>query len=317
MSTRFLRTFQIQSETRSTHYKQTFGTAMGSPVSVTVANLVMEEIEEEALSTCELVPQSWKRYVDDTLTALALPADAIGRFHNHLNSINPHIQFTVEVESNNSLPFLDVLLTHESDGNITTSVYRKPTHTDKYLDLSSHHPLQHKISVIRTLFSQASVLSSSSLVQKEEEVHVYRALQMNGYPHRLIRRHKTVSSRGSSRSEEKPIASVTLPYVQGTSERLRRVLSNLDIRVTFRPHCTLRHLLVKPKDPVPPDRRKGVVYKISCKHCSYSYIGQTGRSLSDRIKEHKRAVSRANVDDSALAEHVVNSGHEIDWCSVP
>ena len=37
--------------------------------------------------------------------------------------------------------------------------------------------------------------------------------------------------------------------------------------------------------------------------------------MSDRIKEHKRAVSRANVDDSALAEHVVNSGHEIDWCS--
>ena len=104
----------------------------------------MEEIEEEALSTCELVPQFWKRYVDDTLTAL--PADAIGHFHNH--RINPHIQFTVEVESDSSLPFLNVLLTHESDGSITTSVYRKPTHTDSYLDFSSHHPLQHKISVI-------------------------------------------------------------------------------------------------------------------------------------------------------------------------
>ena len=80
-------------------------------------------------------------------------------------------------------------------------------------------------------------------------------------------------------------------------------------------HCTLRQLLVKPKDPVPPDRRKGAVYKISCKDCSYSYIGQTGRSLSDRIKEHKWAVSRVNVDDSALAEHVVNSSHEMDWCS--
>ena len=114
---------------------------------------------------------------------------------------------------------------------------------------------------------------------------------MNEYPHCLIRRHKTVLSRGSGRSEEKPIASVTLPYVQGMSEHLRRVLSNLDIRVTFRPHFTLRQLLVKPKDPVPPDRRKGVVYKVSCKDCSYSYIGQTGRSLSDCMKEHKRAVS--------------------------
>ena len=184
---------------QNTHYKQTFETAMGSPVSATVANLVMEEIEEEALSTCELVPQFWKNDVDNTLTAL--PADAIGRFHNHLN--RPHIQFTVEVESNNSLPFLDVLLTHESDGSITTSVYRKPTHTDKYSDFSSHHPLQHKISAIRTLFSRASVLLSSSLVQKD--------------PHHLIRRHKTVSSHGASRSEEKPIVSILCTRYVGTS----------------------------------------------------------------------------------------------------
>ena len=36
---------------QDTHYQQTFGTAMGSPVLVTVANLVMEEIESKALST--------------------------------------------------------------------------------------------------------------------------------------------------------------------------------------------------------------------------------------------------------------------------
>ena len=96
---------------------------MGSPVSVTIANLVMDEIEEQAPSTLEPIPQFWIRYVDDTLTAL--PPDIVTRFHNHLNSINPHIQFTVEIESDNSLPFLDVLLTHESDGNIITSVYKK------------------------------------------------------------------------------------------------------------------------------------------------------------------------------------------------
>ena len=116
---------------------------MGSPVSVTIANLVMEEIEDQALSTCEYVPQFWKRYVDDTITAL--PQESVTQFHNHLNSINPHIKFMVEIESDNCLPFLDVLLVNESDGSVTTSVYRKPTHTDRYLDFSSHHPLAHKI----------------------------------------------------------------------------------------------------------------------------------------------------------------------------
>ena len=53
-----------------THYQLSFGTAMGSPVSVTVANLVMEKIEDLALSTFEHTLQFWKRYVDDTITAL-------------------------------------------------------------------------------------------------------------------------------------------------------------------------------------------------------------------------------------------------------
>ena len=96
----------------------------------------MKEIEEEALSTCELVPQFWKRYVDDTLRAL--PADAIGHFSITILTVSTHTFNSVEAESNNSLLFLDVLLTHESDSSITTSVYRKPTHADKYLDFSSH-----------------------------------------------------------------------------------------------------------------------------------------------------------------------------------
>ena len=112
-------------------YQQMFGTAMGSSVSVTVANLVMEEIEQNALSTFESPPRFWKRYVDDTLTVL--PANTVERFFTHLNSIKSHIQFTVEVESDGKLPFLDVLLMHDLDGSISTSVYRKPTATDKYL----------------------------------------------------------------------------------------------------------------------------------------------------------------------------------------
>ena len=133
---------------RGQYYQQTFGTAMGSPVSVTVANLVMEEIEQQAISTFNPPPRFWKCYVDDTCTAI--PTEPVPTFHHHLNSISPHIQFTVEKESDQSLPFLDELLTHQADGTISTLVFRKSTHTDKYLDFTSHHPLAHKVSVIRT-----------------------------------------------------------------------------------------------------------------------------------------------------------------------
>ena len=124
---------------RGNFYRQTFGTAMGSPVSVIVANLVMEDIEERALSSYDPSPRFWKRYVDDTVAVIK--SDQVSTFHSHLNSINPHIQFTMEIESNGSLPFLDVLLTRQPDGCIVTSVYRKATATDKYLSFNSHHPL--------------------------------------------------------------------------------------------------------------------------------------------------------------------------------
>ena len=82
---------------------------------------------------------------------------------------NEHIQFTVEKKENGCLPFLDSLLTRESNGSISTSVYRKKMHTDQYLQFSSHHPLAKK-SVITTLFHRATALSSD-MVQRVQGLH--------------------------------------------------------------------------------------------------------------------------------------------------
>ncbi len=62
-------------------------------------------------------------------------------FHDHLNSINPHIQFTREIEGDDGLLFLDTTTT-KVNVRMQVNVYRKPTHTDKYLDFNSHHPTQ-------------------------------------------------------------------------------------------------------------------------------------------------------------------------------
>ena len=55
------------------HYKQLHGTAMGSPVSVVVAEIVMQNIEERALATCRQTIPLWLRYVDDAFTAVFYP----------------------------------------------------------------------------------------------------------------------------------------------------------------------------------------------------------------------------------------------------
>ena len=106
--------------------------------------------------------------------------------------------------------------------------------------------------------------------------------------------------------------SVSIPYIHGLSQSIRRVLSSLAIKVTFRPLRTLRQELVHPKDPIPEWQRKGVVYSVPCNECSRAYIGQTGRSLDHRIAEHRRALRNGDVAASAPAEHVFTAGHKMD-----
>ena len=70
------------------HYKQLHGTAMGSPVSVVVAEIVMQNIEEQALATYSRTIPIWLRYVDDTFTAVH--KDGIDDFHEHLQTERGH-----------------------------------------------------------------------------------------------------------------------------------------------------------------------------------------------------------------------------------
>ena len=123
------------------HYKQLHGTAMGSPVSVAVAEIVMQHEEESAPATCRQTIPLWLRYTDDTFTAVH--KDEIDDFHDHLNKQNADIQFTKEIEENGKLPFLDCLVSRDNN-ELRTTVYRKPTHTDRLLDESSYNPTSHK-----------------------------------------------------------------------------------------------------------------------------------------------------------------------------
>ena len=142
------------------YYEQTEGAAMGSPISPLVANIYMEEFEKQAISTSTTPPILWKRYVDDTFTIIN--KNSKDSFLENLNSINPKIQFTCEeTREDGSMPFLDILVTPEDDGSLKTSVFRKTTHTDLYLQWDSHHTIPSKYSVAGTLFHRASTVCST------------------------------------------------------------------------------------------------------------------------------------------------------------
>ena len=138
------------------------------------------------------------------------------------------------------------------------------------------------------------------------------ALKENGYPSSFVYKHSCPGRPRPDRVEQRPKATLILPYISNLSEAIRRVLTPLDIQVVFRPLMTLRQLLVHPKDRVPMDERKEVVYSIPCTECPKVYIGQTGRSLKHRLKEHRRALRNGDMAASALAEHALTAGNGVD-----
>ena len=161
-----------------TYYQQVFGTAMGSPVSAVIANMVMEDVEQRALATSPVKPFLWKRYVDDVI-----PTVSGNEAERRLSSI----QFTLECEKDRHLPFLDLNVSRGVQGSLETSVYRKPTHTDKYLAFDSHHPICDKKSVAKTLLRRADCLPSSIDSKVEERKYVSNVLKTNGYIKTFLR----------------------------------------------------------------------------------------------------------------------------------
>ena len=108
-------------------------------------------------------------------------------------------------------------------------------------------------------------------------------------------------------------ATVTIPYIKGTSEAIRRILNKENIRTAFRTKTTIRSILTNVKPKVPLHNKKGVIYCIPCQDCDKVYIGDTGRTLQVRQKEHKRHCINGRTQDSAVAAHAHQELHDIDW----
>ena len=111
---------------------------MGSPLGPVLANIFMVELERSVIPTLMDKIKCWTRYVDDALCYIK--TDSIDYVLKMLNGFHSNIQFTYEVERDSKSSFLDVLVIRDSSNSISTTVYRKSTNNDIYLNSESFAP---------------------------------------------------------------------------------------------------------------------------------------------------------------------------------
>ena len=272
----------------------------------------MEYFEKRALGPelpMSFMINTWLRYVNDVLTIVKKGTQ--DSLLNHLNSVDPNIKFTIEPPNDQgAIPFLDTF-PRPSGNEIITSVYRKPTHTDRCLDFNSNHPKSAKHAVVRALTDRAkNVCSSPELLAKEMD-HLGKVLRYNNYPKWKIKQEGRNNSPTGGLidpeigNEVKKTVFISAPYFPGLSESFKQLFKYTHC---FKGQNTIKLILMHPKDKIDPSLKKDIVYHWSCTNpgCKSSYIGETSRSLCEHVKEHSKEGS-----NSATYQHCATKGHTL------
>jgi hypothetical protein len=301
---------------KDTFYQQLGGCAMGSPISSTVAQLVMKFLEEDVIKNLNIPLIFFKRYVDDCITAV--PEDQINNVLTAFNSFHHKLQFTSEIESENKINFLDLTIIKNKDNEeIKTKWFTKDTWSGRYLNYNSHHSTSQKNSVIIGLTDRALTLTSPEF-RPQTLRKVKKILTENNFPTKLINRiikqrtfkfyNKNLVRKATeaNNSSKKYIA---MPYTHELSEKIKYIFKKHDIVVCHKTQNMLSSLFTPLKSKVPKKKKSNVIYSIPCLNCPKKYIGMTTQYLENRLNGHKYTKNAS----TALHKHEKNEKHEFDF----
>ncbi|CAF4585684.1 unnamed protein product [Rotaria socialis] len=255
---------------------------MGSPLAPILAHLYMSELEENIINFTGKKPSVFYRYVDDIFMIFHGTQREIDLFVKFMNNIEPTIKFTLEIQKENKLPFLDVMI-ERNNLELITYVYRKPTDTGLYLRWTSNQPRNYKINLIKCLCTRAKRICLSDDLFKQELEYYKSIFITNGYPINVI---------------NKTIRNIELIPFYGEcslalANKIRKIIKIL--------HRAFRGT----------NGNKRIVYGYSCYDCQGYYIGQTARGAEVRKEEHKNAFNGKGY--SKIAEHCLNNKHRNNW----
>ena len=163
------------------HCHQVSGTAMGTKLAPSYANLLMTKFEEKYLYTYPLQPKLWKRFIDDIFLIWPHGMDLLLEFMDHLNIVYPTIKFTSDI-SHTEISFLDLTI-YISNCKQYTRLYTKTTDRHMYVNYYSEHPMSLKRSIPYSQFLRLKRIHSEHQYLLEAQIHMSLFFIWREYPH--------------------------------------------------------------------------------------------------------------------------------------
>jgi len=243
--------------------------------------------------------------------------DELKEFLASMNQFHQNVKFTMEL-GGHKINFLDLTVSLYTRNCISTpcfEIFCKNTFTDVSIHNDSYHLRQHKMAVLHAAIHRLLSIpldreAHEHEIRLIEEVGKINVLKVN--VRELIRRksvRKLLPENRDNPPKENRRKWVRLPYLWKTFDKIGKELNCLNYRTAFYPVSEVAQLLTI-KDAVLENQKAGI-YEFRCGECKAIYIGQIGKKLSTRVKEHVDAANAQKPEKFALAKHCTDSAHDI------
>ena len=282
--------------THDGYYRQIDGLAMGAKPAPPLSNIWLSKYEPVIQDTAII----FERYMDDIIREMK--RQDIQAKLDQINQLHPKLKFTIEIEENGRLPFLDMEIIH-AENRLSSTWYVKPTDTGLIMNFHALAPRRYKRSVVQSFVHRIYRSCSSRENMLSSLERAKQVLDKNQYPSSFYDPiiQETLQKIDAPIVEQESTPDQISPAEESTPKYLLKIQYRGTVTDTFvktlytikapvLPVITIRKIrtfVSTLKAKVPDEIASRVVYKITCPSCHACYVGQTDRHSCTRFGEHK------------------------------
>ena len=278
-------------------YLQIYGTAMGKKFAPNYANIFMANWEEEALKKCTLKPLCYFRFLDDIFIIWTHSEQEFWTFFNTLNDHHPTIKLKATFHKQ-QVDFLDVTVfkgnQFEDNKTLDTKVYFKPTDAHQLLHKKSFHPKHTFKGIIKSQIIRFNRICNNTNDFENACNTLFNSLKTRGYSSRFLRYLKSqtlkeINATYNTENGSKPCNKAkckTCPFMTTTNH----------IKSSTGKSFPLKHKM--------NCQSASIIYAIQCKSCKMQYVGESSRTVHERLTNHRSDIKTQKP--TPVAEHFNN-----------